>query len=79
MLEQHFTTHAKLRGGRRCLADVIGLHGTHRDDGVCALLQRFAHRKLELARLVATRRKSRAVVALDPDLGSAVALGESGQ
>ncbi len=79
VLEQHFTAHAQLRGGRRCLAYVVRLHGTDRDDRVRALLQRFAHRKLELARLVAARCESRAIVALDPDLGSAETLGESRQ
>ena len=79
VLEQHLAGKPEFAGGGGRLADVVRLHGAHGEHRVGTRPERVAHDELELAGLVAAARKSGAVVALDPDLGTAQMLAESRQ
>ena len=58
---------------------MIGLHRAGRDDRVGPLPERIGQRVLQLASLVTARCEARAVVAFDPDRGTAEAPGKTRQ
>ncbi len=68
VLEQDVAGQAELGAGRRGLARVVGLGRALRHHDVGALPDRLGHQVFELARLVAARAETGAVVALDPQL-----------
>ena len=67
VLQQHVAGHAESRCRRCGLARMVGLGRALRHHGIGTLGLSRRHQILELAGLVAARRKPRAIVALDPD------------
>jgi hypothetical protein len=67
-VQQKLATQTRPGCGRCGLATVIGLRRARCDQRIRALLQRLADEKLELVRLVATKRKASLIVALDEQL-----------
>ena len=77
VFQQDMAGHAQLRREGRRLAGVVRLRGPLRHHQIRAHRLRLGHQELQLAGLVAPRRKAGAVIALDPDLWPAQLVAQS--
>jgi len=79
MLKKNFATKPQLTRRGSGLPNMVRLYGTDCHDSVRPVLQRLGHGVLELARLIAARRKSCAIISFNVEFGAAKMLGKPRQ